>query len=217
MKGLLAHLALFFASLGGFGLLLLGILDSSFLFMPLGNDLLVVALTAQNHGRMPYYAFMATVGSVVGCFITDWVSRKGGEKGLEGRVKGSTLNFVKKKVEKKAGPALAIAALMPPPFPFTPFVIVLAALQYHRGKLLGIIAGSRAIRFAGEGFLAIYFGKHILAMAQKPIVQWTIIGLVIVSIAGSAYSIYTWVQRSRKRPESKKDAGSEKIPHASSA
>ncbi|MDQ6665862.1 MAG: hypothetical protein M3Z23_15895 [Acidobacteriota bacterium] len=217
MKGFLTHLALFFASLGGFGLLLLGILDSSFLFMPLGNDLLVVALTAQNHGRMPYYAFMATVGSVLGCFITDWISRKGGQKGLEGRVNRRTLQFVEKKVKKKAGPALAIAALMPPPFPFTPFVIVLAALQYNKGKLLGIIAGSRAIRFAAEGFLAIYFGKSILRMAQKPMVQWTIIGLVIVSVGGSAYSIYNWVQRSRKRSDKGKEAAPERVSDPSRA
>ncbi|MDQ6708510.1 MAG: hypothetical protein M3Z85_21330 [Acidobacteriota bacterium] len=217
MKGFLTHLALFFASLGGFGLLLLGILDSSFLFMPLGNDLLVVALTAQNRGRMPYYAFMATVGSVLGCFITDWVSRKGGEKGLAGRVNGRTLRYVQKKVKTKAGPALAIAALMPPPFPFTPFVIVLAALQYRRARLLGIIAGSRAVRFVAEGFLAIYFGKGILRMAQKPMVQWTIIGLVIVSIGGSAYSIYNWVQRSRKRSDPKTDAAPKKLSDPSSA
>ncbi|MDQ2899556.1 MAG: hypothetical protein M3Y07_07120 [Acidobacteriota bacterium] len=217
MKAFLTHLAMFFASLGGFGLLLLGILDSSFLFMPLGNDLLVVALTARSHNRMAYYAFMATVGSVLGCFITDWVSRKGGEKGLEGRVNPRTLKFVEKKIKKKAGPALAIAALMPPPFPFTPFVIVLAALQYHRGKLLGIIAGTRAIRFVGEGFLAIYFGKSILRMAQKPVVQWTIIALVVLSIGGSAYSIYNWVQRSRKRPDPKTDAVSGKVSDASSA
>ncbi len=199
MKGLILNLAAFFASLGGFGLLLLGILDSSFLFMPLGNDLLVVALTARHHARMPYYALMAAAGSVLGCLFTDWVSRKGGEKGLETRVKRRTLAYVKRKVDKKAGPALALASLMPPPFPFTPFVIVLAALQYPRAKLLGIIAAARVVRFVAEGFLAIWLGNRILKIAQQPIVQGTIIALVVISMAGSAYSIYTWVQSSRNR------------------
>ena len=49
MKHLTHVLAAFFWSLGGPGLLLLGILDSSFLFAPLGNDLLVVAMTARKH------------------------------------------------------------------------------------------------------------------------------------------------------------------------
>ncbi len=197
MKALLAQLAAFFASLGGFGLLLLGILDSSFLFMPLGNDLLVVALTARHHERLLYYVLMATAGSVLGCFMTDWISRKGGEKGLEGRVSKRTLSFVEKKVRNNAAPALAIASLMPPPFPFTPFVIVSAALQYPRAKLLGIIAAGRLARFAIEGTLAIYFGKRILQIAQEPVVQYTIIGLVVVSIVGSVYSIYNWVRKSR--------------------
>lgn len=203
MKGFILNLAAFFASLGGFGLLLLGILDSSFLmFLPLGNDLLIVALSARHHERMPYYALMATAGSVLGCLFTDWVSRKGGEKGLESRVKGRTLAYVKRKVEKKAGPALALASLMPPPFPFTAFVIVSAALQYPRAKLLGIIAAARLVRFFAEGFLAIRFGKRILEMANQPVVQGTIIAVVVISIAGSVYSIYSWVQSSRKRSES---------------
>jgi len=49
--------------LGGFGLLILGVLDSSFLFMPLGNDLLMVAMTASRHVMLPYYAGMATAGT----------------------------------------------------------------------------------------------------------------------------------------------------------
>ena len=50
----------------GIGLLVLGILDSSFLFAPLGNDLLVVAVTARHRDipEMLYYAGMSTVGSV---------------------------------------------------------------------------------------------------------------------------------------------------------
>lgn len=199
MKSLLLNLAAFFASLGGFGLLLLGILDSSFLFMPLGNDLLIVALTARHHERLPYYAVMATAGSVLGCLFTDWVSRKGGEKGLETRVRRRTLAYVKGKVDKKAGPAIAFASVMPPPFPFTPFVIVAAALQYPRAKLLGIIAAARAVRFLSEGFLAIWFGKRILELAEQPAVQGTIIAVVVISIAGSVYSIYNWVQSGRNR------------------
>src|SRR6185437_436784 len=48
MKHLTHVLLVFFWKFGGPGLLVLGILDSSFLFAPLGNDLLVVAMTAHN-------------------------------------------------------------------------------------------------------------------------------------------------------------------------
>ncbi len=197
LKNVVIYLGTFFASLGGLGLLLLGILDSSFLFMPLGNDLLLVGLTAKNSAHMPYYVVMATVGSVLGVLFTDWVSRKGGEEGLDKRVSKRRLAYVQKQVKKRAGFALAFASLMPPPFPFTPFVMVAAALKYPRPRLLGVIAIGRLIRFTAEGLLAMRFGKRILADAQTPLVQGIVIAVVVLSLGGSAYSIYGWVKRSK--------------------
>ena len=52
--------ALFHA--GGLGLLTLGAFDSSPLVVPMGNDLLVLALSARYHDRVLYYVVMATVG-----------------------------------------------------------------------------------------------------------------------------------------------------------
>jgi membrane protein YqaA with SNARE-associated domain len=199
MSHVLRSLAVFFYSLGGFGLLLLGVLDSSFLFMPLGNDLLVVALTAAHPGRMLYYVLMATVGSVGGVDFTRWVSAKGGRKGIEGDRKSRRIAYVERKVQEHGGIAIATAALMPPPFPFTPFIIVAAALQYPRKKMLAIIAGCRALRFAIDGSLALIFGRRIIRMAQSPYVQTFIIALVVISMVGSALSIYNWVRKSRTR------------------
>jgi membrane protein YqaA with SNARE-associated domain len=199
MSHVLRSLAVFFYSLGGFGLLLLGVLDSSFLFMPLGNDLLVVALTAAHPGRMLYYVLMATVGSVGGVDFTRWVSAKGGRKGIEGDRKSRRIAYVERKVQEHGGIAIATAALMPPPFPFTPFIIVAAALQYPRKKMLAIIAGCRALRFAIDGSLALIFGRRIIRMAQSPYVQGFIIALVVISMVGSALSIYNWVRKSRTR------------------
>ena len=51
----------------GLGILTLGAFDSSPLVVPLGNDLLVLALCARYHDRMLYYAVMATLGSLIGC------------------------------------------------------------------------------------------------------------------------------------------------------
>ena len=64
---------------------MLGILDSSFFFAPLGNDLLVVAHDGAKHSisQMLYYAGMSTIGSVLGCLLVDVIFRKAGEKGLE--------------------------------------------------------------------------------------------------------------------------------------
>jgi membrane protein YqaA with SNARE-associated domain len=200
LKALVLHLASFLASLGGLGLFLFGIIDSSFFFLPLGIDLLLVALTARHHDRMLLYAAMCAAGSVIGCFTTDWLSRKGGEAGLEGRVSPRRLAYVQKQVTKRGGVALALASMMPPGFPFTIVVVVAAALKYPRSKLLCIVAVFRFIRFAIEGLLAIWFGRRILKMAELPAVQWAIFIIVVVSVVGSAWSIYGWFIKSKRLP-----------------
>ncbi len=131
----LAHILFpFFWKLGGPGLLILGVLDSSFLFAPLGNDLLVVAMSARYHSLMRalYYAGMSTVGSVLGCLLVDVIFRKAGEKGLARHLPKARVEYVKKRIEKNAAWALVLASIAPPPFPFTPFIMAAAALQYPR-------------------------------------------------------------------------------------
>lgn len=193
------HLFRFFARLGGFGLLGLGILDSSFLFMPLGNDLLIVALTARHPSKLPYYAAMATAGSVLGCLIVDLTSRKLGEAGLADRVSKRSLDSVRKRFESKAAWSLIFASLMPPPFPFTVFVIVAAALQYSRKRLMAAIAAGRMIRFTAIGLLAVFYGRQIIRMSALPAVRWGVIGLAVISIAGSAIGLIRTFKRSRTK------------------
>jgi membrane protein DedA with SNARE-associated domain len=147
---------------------------------------------------MPFYVVMATAGSVLGCLLVDIVSRKGGEEIIERHVPKKRLKYIESKVKKNAGWALGFAALMPPPFPFTPFVIVAAALEYPRKKLLGVLAVTRLLRFSIEGGLAILFGSRILNWAKAPVFQYAVIGLVIVSIVGSVLSVLSWVRKSKK-------------------
>jgi membrane protein YqaA with SNARE-associated domain len=200
LRSFLFQIAWTLYALGGIGLLIMGVLDSSFLFMPLGNDLLVIALTARHEARMPYYAAMATAGSVLGVLLIDIISRKGGEKGLEGRVPEHRLEYLKQRIRRRAGWAISFAALMPPPFPFTPFIVVAAALQYPRRRLLAVVAASRLVRFSVAGALAIVFGRRILQMAESPALQYGVVALVLVSVAGSAFSIYSWIKRSKHKP-----------------
>ena len=188
---------IFFAALGGFGLLGVGVL-TSFIFVPFGHDLLMVAMTARNREMMLYYAAMSTAGSVLGAYLIDVVFRKGGEIKLARQLPPKRLDYIKRKVSTKAGPAIALAAIVPPPFPYSPFVMAASALQYPRRKLLAIIAVFRLIRFLVLGTLAVWFGSRIIAMAEQPWVQLSVIALLVVSIAGSVLSVYRWVKRSRK-------------------
>jgi membrane protein YqaA with SNARE-associated domain len=201
MKHLTQVLLAIFWKFGGPGLLVLGILDSSFLFAPLGNDLLVVAMTARHRDllEMLYYAGMSTVGSVIGCLLVDLIFRKAGEKGLEKHLSKRRLEYVKRKVTANAAWALVLASIAPPPFPFTPFVMAASALQYPRKRMLAITGAARMFRFTALGLLAYFYGKRILTWADSDVVQWIlIIGLVVLCTVGSVFSVVGWIKRSRK-------------------
>jgi membrane protein YqaA with SNARE-associated domain len=195
MHAIIQALAHFFFSLGGAGLVLLGVLDSSFLMLPLGNDLLVVALTASHPERMYYYVVMATIGSTLGVTFCHYVCSRMGEKAL-GR-KTRQLAYVERKVEKYGGFAIGFAALAPPGFPFTPFIVVPAALHYPLKRMAAIIFGCRLVRFLIEGYLARVYGRHLLRMAKSPIMTDFVGVLIIVTLIGSALSIWSWVKKGR--------------------
>src|SRR5246127_4341996 len=87
--------------LGGPGLIVLGLIDSSVIPTPGGMDVLVVLLTAHHPGWWPYYGAMATIGSVLGGFVTYRLAQKGGKAGLEKKIGKNRSQIVYKKFEKE--------------------------------------------------------------------------------------------------------------------
>ena len=88
MKSLLNWIYNFATAIGGPGLFLIAFLDSSFLSFPQANDLLIVVMVAKAPQWMPYYAGLATLGSLAGCLAIYYVARKGGEAFLRKRMSG---------------------------------------------------------------------------------------------------------------------------------
>jgi membrane protein YqaA with SNARE-associated domain len=206
LRGIFHSIALFILRSGGVGVLFVGIADSSFLVirLPLANDLLIIALSADHPARTPYYVVMATLGSTIGCAITALVTRKA-EKGVQRRFAGWRFEFVESNIRKRAGWVLALSSLIPPPFPFVPVIVAAAASGYPLKKLLAVIAGSRLVRFGAEGGLAILFGKKILSLAQSPVVEYAVITLIVIALAASAFSIYKWVKSAQPSTRSAHD------------
>jgi hypothetical protein len=105
--------------------------------------------------------------------------------------------YVRNKVQKSAAWALALAAVAPPPFPFTPFIIATSALQYPRKKMYTVVGFFRMVRFTGLGVLALLFGRRILRWFSNPVVEGLLIGLLIVAVLASVFSVRSWIKRSR--------------------
>jgi membrane protein YqaA with SNARE-associated domain len=146
---------------------------------------------------MLYYAAMSTVGSVLGCLLIDVTLRPLGEKGLEKHLSARKLKRVQSKVRDKVGRAVAIASLIPPPFPFTAFVMAASALQYSRKRLLAIVGVTRMIRFTALGLLAMRFGERILKWSDNRDCATITRRPDSYLHGGSVLSVYGWIRRSR--------------------
>jgi len=186
-----------FLHLGAAGPFLLGVADSSFLFLPFGNDLLVAVLVARQHAHAWEYVPMAAAGSVLGIFLLDLLCRTGGEAGLEKLTGRKRFEELERKMQKGAGYAVAVACLAPPPFPFTPVIAAASAFQYPRRKLLSIAFVARIVRFFVVAELAIAFGRQILSVERSPAFFWTMIGFVALCVIGSVISIVGWIRHGR--------------------
>jgi membrane protein YqaA with SNARE-associated domain len=198
--GWFASFFAFVRRLGPLGLFFLGIADSSFFFLPFGNDLLLIALVASNRTGFDWvlYVLLAASGSVVGAFFVDLIMRKVGEEGLEYFVKKRTIDRLRKKVEAHAGYAVFFATLMPPPFPFTAVVMTASALQARRRTVLLAVFFGRVVRFTIEALLAIRYGETILRYLESDAIQYVMYGVAAIAIVGTIFSIRKWV-RGRKQ------------------
>jgi len=193
------HLLSFFLQFGWFGILLLAIADDSFLFLPVGSDLLTVILVARHHDQLPFYVLAAATGSTIGVFLLDLVCRKGGEEGLKRLVKPKLLDYLKQQMKKRAAVALVISCLAPPPFPFGASIAAASAFQYPRLRLLMLVFVARAVRYSLVGWTAIYFGRRILRIADSAEFMWFMGGFIALCVIGSTVSIIHWVRIGRSR------------------
>src|SRR5215203_6689678 len=184
--------------LGIVGLLLMSALDSSFLVLPFGNDLLLIALVSSNRDGLGWiaYVLVSAIGSVIGVFVVDLLMRKTGEKGLQRFLSERRIEKLKGKMENKAGITVFVATLIPPPFPFTPAVMTASALQCSRKKLLAAVFVGRLLRFGIEAVLALYFGRQVIAFINSDVVTYIVYGLIAVAVVGSTLSLIRWFKRS---------------------
>jgi membrane protein YqaA with SNARE-associated domain len=175
------------------GTILLGAFDSSMLFfMPYGIDALVIILAARNEQLFWLYPLLATVGSVAGAATTFWIGRKVGDVGLERFVAKARLERLRQRVNRSGATpavALAIPAIMPPPFPLTPFVLTCGALGVNPWRFFTIFAGMRLLRFGVEATLATIYGRGILRVLESDRFQMVVAGFIVVAILGTIATI----------------------------
>jgi membrane protein YqaA with SNARE-associated domain len=111
---------------GGFDVLILAALDSSVL-PTLGTvDALTILLAARYPDLWAHYAMCSTTGSISGASLAYRLSSLGI---LHHRIRGIVFDRVEACLKRFGSVALSIAALLPPPFPTSVFVLCAGATR----------------------------------------------------------------------------------------
>lgn len=159
MHRLVERIQAFALALGGPGLFLIAFLDSSFLSFPEVVDLvIVIAITAEKQ-RIIYYPLIATLGSVAGCFALYLAGEKGGEAFLRKRLHERHVDRALAVFQRHGLLSIIVPSLLPPPFPFKPFVLAAGVAGVRRVDFLLAVALGRGLRYFGEGILAFFYGE----------------------------------------------------------
>ncbi|HJQ32876.1 MAG TPA: VTT domain-containing protein [Pyrinomonadaceae bacterium] len=171
----------FLVPFGAFGLFAIALLDSALIPLPGGPDAVMLLLSTQSPARMPLYALGATAGSVAGCVILYYISRRAGRRALD-KFPEKKRARVKELVDRYDVLSVLVASLLPPPFPFKLFVITAGVFRLSLARFVVAVAIGRAFRFLLEGFLAVRYGeqaKEVLA-ANYPAVGLGVAALLVV-------------------------------------
>jgi membrane protein YqaA with SNARE-associated domain len=208
----LVHLLL---SLGLVGVLLVSIVDSSFVPLPIPGitDIMIVVLAAQ-HTNLFLLIGAATLGSFLGGAFSYQVGQSGGMSFLEHHVPARIFKSVCEWMQSHAILSVALPAILPPPMPLSPFVLAAGALKMPRQKFLITFTLSRLLRHSTAAALGLYYGPDVLRLWNLFTRKWGVAlllavwAIILFSIALGFWKLYKTSRTLATIPES--------IPNATS-
>lgn len=181
IKSSLQSLLEWLKAFGPFGLFAISLVDSMGIPLPGGPDFVMILLSANTPALMPLYALAATAGSAIGCTLLYLAARRAGVAALK-RVSIEKRNSIENLLGRYDLVAVMVPAVLPPPFPFKPFVLCAGVFKLKTWRFVTAIFIGRAVRFLIEGWLAVRFGEG----GAKLIIQqhgWKVL-IAVFAIAG---------------------------------
>jgi membrane protein YqaA with SNARE-associated domain len=183
-------------AMGGPGLFVIAYLDSSFLSFPEVVDIMLIGMVMRHPQRLPYYALLATIGSVLGCLSIYYVARKGGEAFLRKRFKEHHVDRGLRLFQKYGLLVIVVPALLPPPAPFKIFILLAGVAAIPVWQFVTAILIARGIRYGGEGLLAAWYGERAFAFLHEHARQVGLLLAAAALIVGGGWIVW---QRRRGR------------------
>ena len=181
------------------GVVILAALDSTLFFsLPFGIDTAVIILAARLEGFWWTVPLLASAGSVGGAALTFWMGVKIGEKGLDRYVPPRRLNNIRSRIRSSGAITLAVLDLIPPPFPFTPFVLAAGALEVKTSMFFVTLTICRILRFGVEAALAARHGRGVLAWLESDLFQDIVSFFIVAAVALTLFSLVRLVRSTTK-------------------
>lgn len=186
--------------LGGVGLAVIALLDSSFLSFPQVNDVLMVVLSTRQPDRMLWYAATTTLGSVLGCLLLHLVAGRGGAAVLQRGFSEITLARVRHMTQRYGMAGVIVPAMLPPPTPFKLCVVMAGLSGMPASRLALSVAVGRGLRYVVTGWLAVRYGERAWAVVREHATAVGVVALLSVPVG-----LALWVLM-RRRPTPPDDA-----------
>jgi len=196
--------------LGGLGLILLGLADNTpFVSAPPGSeDVFLILLSAHHPQWWVYYAFMATVGEVLGGYLGYRLAAKGGRETFEKKVGKPRAEIIYERFEKRGYLTVFTGSILPPPFPFSPVVMAAGVMQYPRQKFFSALLAGRGARFLAVAFLGRVYGQQMIGFFSRHYRTLLYVLISVVVMAGIGALVYfIWYRPSRQPGEGARLAG----------
>lgn len=180
------------------GVFVLAALDSTLFFsLPFGIDAVVIILAARLEALAWIVPLLAAAGSTAGAALTFWMGAKIGEKGLDRYVPSKRLDRVRRRIRRSGAIALAVLDLIPPPFPFTPFVLAAGALEVRARTFFATLVACRLFRFGLEALLARIYGRSIVGWLDSDLFHTLVAATIVLAIVLTGLSIVKLVRSTR--------------------
>jgi len=186
--------------LGLLGEVALGIADASVIPTPGSLDILVILLVGGEPHDWWIFVIAAAAGSTLGAYITFHIGEQGGKAELAERFPRRKLERMYRWSEKYGVGAVTVPALLPPPFPLSPFLLAAGAMNVPRRKFVTAYAIGRTVRYGIVAWLGRLYGPALIRDMQKyskPII-WSLIGCAVAG--GIAAGIYICRRKQKGLP-----------------
>jgi membrane protein YqaA with SNARE-associated domain len=179
---------------GPFGLFGIALLDSALIPLPGGPDAVLILLSTARPAWVPIYVFAATLGSVIGCVIFYYISRRAGKGALK-RFSPHRQGRVKELIDRYDVLSVLVSSILPPPFPFKLFIATAGVFRFSVVRFALAVAAGRAFRYTLIGYLAAHYGEHAKELLAR---YYPYIGLGLAVLIVAVFVVRNMLKKGSK-------------------